>query len=56
MGDSYLFAWSDWPEEVTTSGPAKPRQQALVLRQLPSDGGQLFYPLHVESFVAPLDD
>ena len=32
VGDSYLFAWSNWPEEAATDGPAKPRRQALVWR------------------------
>jgi len=25
VGDSYLFGWSNWPEEAATYGPAKPR-------------------------------
>ena len=55
VGDSYLFAWSNWPEEAATDGPARPRQRALVWRaNYHPDGGQLFYPLHGESFVVPL--
>ena len=55
VGDSYLFAWSNWPEEAANIGPAKPRRRALIWRaNYHPDGGQLFYPLHGESFVVPL--
>jgi ureidoglycolate lyase len=55
VGDSYIFAWSNWPEQAATDGPATPRQQALVWRaNYHPDGGQLFYPLHGESFIVPL--
>jgi hypothetical protein len=55
VGDSYLFAWSNWPEEAAIDGPAKLRKQALVWRaNYHPDGGQLFYPLHGERFVVPL--
>ena len=55
VGDSYLFAWSNWPEEAANVGPAKPRRRALIWRaNYHPDGGQLFYPLHGESFVVPL--
>lgn len=55
VGDSYLFGWSNWPEEATTEGPGKPRERALVWRaNYHPDGGQLFYPLNGESFVVPL--
>jgi ureidoglycolate lyase len=56
VGDSYLFGWSNWPEEAATSGPAaEPRERALIWRaNYHPDGGQLFYPLHGESFVVPL--
>ena len=55
VGDSYLFAWSNWPEEAGDDGPASPRERALVWRaNYHPDGGQLFYPLHGESFVVPL--
>lgn len=54
VGDSYLFAWSTWPEEAATSGSA-PRERALIWRaNYHPDGGQLFYPLHGERFVIPL--
>ena len=54
VGDSYLFGWSNWPEQAatTTSGP---RQRALIWRaNYHPDGGQLFYPLDRGSFVVPL--
>jgi ureidoglycolate lyase len=55
VGDSYLFAWSTWPEEAGADGPARPRAEALIWRaNYHPDGGQLFYPLHGESFVVPL--
>jgi ureidoglycolate lyase len=54
VGDSYLFAWSTWPEEARTDGLAV-RERALVWRaNYHPDGGQLFYPLNGESFVLPL--
>jgi ureidoglycolate lyase len=55
VGDSYIFAWSEFPETAAPDGPAKARQQALVWRaNYHPDGGQLFYPLHGEGFVVPL--
>jgi len=55
VGDSYLFGWSTWPEEATTSGPGRLRERALIWRaNYHPDGGQLFYPLNRESFVVPL--
>jgi ureidoglycolate lyase len=55
VGDSYLFGWSNWPEEAATYGPAKPRRRALIWRaNYHPDGGQLFCPLHGESFAVPL--
>jgi ureidoglycolate lyase len=55
VGDSYLFAWSNWPEQPATDGPAKPRERALVWRaNYHPDGGQMFYPLYGESFIVPL--
>jgi ureidoglycolate lyase len=55
VGDSYVFAWSTWPEEAAVNGPARSRQEALVWRaNYHPDGGQMFYPLHGESFVVPL--
>jgi ureidoglycolate lyase len=55
VGDSYIFAWSEFPEAAAADGPARARQQALVWRaNYHPDGGQLFFPLHGESFVVPL--
>jgi hypothetical protein len=54
VGDSYLFGWSNWPEEARVSGEAK-RERALIWRaNYHPDGGQLFYPLDGQSFVVPL--
>ena len=57
VGDSYLFAWSQFPEEATTSNDVngRPRERALIWRaNYHPDGGQLFFPLDGESFVVPL--
>jgi hypothetical protein len=55
VGDSYLFGWSNWPEEAAAEPPAKPRERALIWRaNYHPDGGQLFYPLEGQSFVVPL--
>jgi len=55
VGDSYIFAWSRWPEEAASDGPPHPRQQALIWRaNYHPDGGQLFFPVHGESFIVPL--
>ncbi|HUN27945.1 MAG TPA: ureidoglycolate lyase [Steroidobacteraceae bacterium] len=55
VGDSYLFAWSTWPEEARNDAPSVPRRRALIWRaNYHPDGGQLFYPLHGESFLVPL--
>ena len=55
VGDSYISGWSRYPEDAEKSGPAKPRQEALVWRaNYHPDGGQLFYPLHGERFIVPL--
>jgi ureidoglycolate lyase len=56
VGDSYLFGWSDWPEELGRNGAAQSvRQRALIWRaNYHPDGGQLFYPLHGERFLVPL--
>jgi ureidoglycolate lyase len=54
VDDSYLFAWSNWPEEAAASA-ARPRDRALIWRaNYHPDGGQLFYPLKGQSFVVPL--
>jgi len=55
VGDSYLFGWSHWPEEASTSGVGRLRERLLTFRaNYHPDGGQLFYPLNGESFVVPL--
>ena len=56
VGDSYLFGWSNWPEEAARgSSRSKARERALIWRaNYHPDGGQMFYPLHGESFVVPL--
>jgi hypothetical protein len=55
VGDSYPFGWSNWPEEATSEGPAKPRRRALIWRaNYHPDGGQLFWPMRGQSFVVPL--
>jgi ureidoglycolate lyase len=55
VGDSYLFGWSNWPEEAASGGPGRARHRALIWRaNYHPDGGQLFYPLHGQSFVVPL--
>lgn len=55
VGDSYLFGWSNWPEESTNTASVAVRERALIWRaNYHPDGGQLFYPLHRQSFVVPL--
>jgi ureidoglycolate lyase len=55
VGDSYLFGWSNWPEEAADGGGATRRERALIWRaNYHPDGGQLVFPLHGESFVVPL--
>lgn len=55
VGDSYLFGWSTWPEQASTEARAVPRERALIWRaNYHPDGGQLFHPLHGQSFVVPL--
>ena len=55
VGDSYLFGWSQWPEDAALDGPARPRERALIWRaNYHPDGGQLFHPLNGASFVIPL--
>jgi ureidoglycolate lyase len=55
VGDSYLFGWSNWPEEAAPSSSGRPRERALIWRaNYHPDGGQLFYPLNGASFVVPL--
>ena len=56
VGDSYLFGWSNWPEEARDRAVRRmPRERALIWRaNYHPDGGQLFYPLKGQSFVVPL--
>jgi ureidoglycolate lyase len=55
VGDSYLFAWSNWPEEAAAGSPGRVRERALIWRaNYHPDGGQLFYPLNGQRFVVPL--
>ncbi|HTX23977.1 MAG TPA: ureidoglycolate lyase [Steroidobacteraceae bacterium] len=55
VGDSYLFGWSDWPEDLPSAKPDAARERALIWRaNYHPDGGQLFHPMHGESFVVPL--
>ncbi len=55
VGDSYLFGWSDWPEDLASNTTAVARQRALIWRaNYHPDGGQLFHPLHGASFLVPL--
>jgi ureidoglycolate lyase len=55
VGDSYLFAWSNWPEQASTSRPSPVRTRALVWRaNYHPDGGQMFYPIDGARFVVPL--
>ena len=54
VGDSYLFGWSNWPEEAS-SVTDRQRERALIWRaNYHPDGGQLFHPLDGQSFVVPL--
>jgi hypothetical protein len=55
VGDSYLFGWSNWPEEAAATTSVRPRDRALLWRaNYHPDGGQLFYPLNGNTFVVPL--
>ncbi|HUN74020.1 MAG TPA: ureidoglycolate lyase [Steroidobacteraceae bacterium] len=56
VGDSYLFGWSDWPEDLGGHRAAHTaRERALIWRaNYHPDGGQLFFPLHGEGFLVPL--
>ncbi len=45
VDSSYLFAWSQFPEEAKTDGLPQPRERALIWRaNYHPDGGQLFLP------------
>jgi ureidoglycolate lyase len=53
--DSYLFGWSNWPEDALSSGAPQPRERVLVWRaNYHPDGGQLVHPMNGESFVVPM--
>jgi ureidoglycolate lyase len=64
VGDSYLFGWSNWPEDIAADAaahggvgtpPGTPRNRALIWRaNYHPDGGQLFYPMNGEAFLVPL--
>ena len=55
VGDSYLFGWSNWPEEAAAEAAPRRRDRALIWRaNYHPDGGQLFYPLHGQRFAVPL--
>lgn len=55
VGDSYLFGWSQWPEEAALRGPARRRERILIWRaNYHPDGGQLFFPMNGQSFLVPL--
>ena len=54
VGDSYLFAWSNWPEEARAQSGAA-RERALIWHaNYHPDGGQLIYPMNGQAFVVPL--
>jgi hypothetical protein len=55
VGDSYLFGWSNWPEEVAAASANNRRERALIWRaNYHPDGGQLFFPVNGAGFVIPL--
>jgi ureidoglycolate lyase len=60
VGDSYLFGWSDWPEELARTGQSRgaapaTRERVHIWRaNYHPDGGQLFYPLNRQRFLVPL--
>ena len=55
VGDSYLFGWSNWPEEIAAGTSGAARHRALIWHaNYHPDGGQLFYPLRGQNFVVPL--
>jgi len=55
VGDSYLFGWSTWPEEIGKRSNGAKRERALIWRaNYHPDGGQLFQPLGGRAFVVPL--
>lgn len=55
VGDSYLFGWSQWPEEAASDGPSRPRQRFLNWRaNYHPDGGQLFFPMDHQPYLVAL--
>jgi hypothetical protein len=55
VGDSYLFGWSNWPEDAAAGATGRLREHALIWRaNYHPDGGQLFFPLDATPFVVPL--
>lgn len=55
VGDSYLFGWSQFPEEAALDGKPNPRERILTWRaNYHPDGGQLFFPLQGQSFLVAL--
>lgn len=55
VGDSYLFGWSEWPEEAALDGPPRPRRRFLNWRaNYHPDGGQLFFPTNGQTFLVAL--
>jgi ureidoglycolate lyase len=55
VGDSYLFGWSNWPDEAGSSPPVGGRKRALIWRaNYHPDGGQLFHPLRRQSYAIAL--
>lgn len=56
VGDDYLFGWSRWPEEAAADGPPAPRRDRFLnwRANYHPDGGQLFFPLHGESYLVAL--
>lgn len=55
VGDSYLFGWSGWPEDLAKVAAPGDRERALIWRaNYHPDGGQLFAPIDGARFVVPL--
>jgi hypothetical protein len=53
VGDSYLFGWSNGPEEAASGASYRLRERALIWRaNYHPDGGQLFYPLGGQPFAS----
>jgi hypothetical protein len=55
VGDSYVLGWSKDPAAAVETAPDADRSQALLWHaNYHPDGGQLFYPLDRQPFIAPL--